>query len=308
MASPSPPPSSASNAIPRNPWNRNPQPIAAAATAAATPSAAPVLAEEPWPPLTVPQIAAGEAQPAAEAAFDPVPQPQPIPNRSPNPSGSRRGGRNSHYNHQRRNHGFFHHQHHQNRFPAPSFSPPPHHVRSPNPNLAFNPLPMPMPMQPPQQPVWVLMQTRDWGTMVSRAPLYQNGYGYNGYNDGVFAPPLYPHPMVAAHQQFPPMGPPAPVPGGPPAAPNRDVQLMEDIRRQIEYYFSEENLVKDAYLKQKMDEFGWVDLGLIGNFRKVAALTKDMEMIKSAMAASDVVQLEGDKIRTRYHWQRWTSK
>ncbi|KAJ6839665.1 la-related protein 1A isoform X2 [Iris pallida] len=299
-----------SNAAPRNPWTRNPPPTAAAtaSSSAAAPVAA-VLAEEPWPPLTAPQIAAEEAQPPPPppAVVAPVPPPPPPPNRHPNSSSNRRGGRHNHYNqnHHRRNQGLFHPNHHQNRFPATPFHPPPQHVRSPNPNLPFSPaLP---PMQPQQ--VWFQPPAppADWTMIVPRTPLYANGHGYM---DGGFAPPHVYHPMIGPHPQFPPMGPPAaqvpPVQGGPAGLPNQDAQLMEDIRRQIEYYFSEENLVKDAYLKQKMDECGWVDLGLIASFRKVAALTKDLEMIRSAMTVSHSVQLEGDKMRVRHDWQKWT--
>ena len=49
--------------------------------------------------------------------------------------------------------------------------------------------------------------------------------------------------------------------------------LEGDVRRQLqqqlEYYFSDENLVKDDFLRNHMDEAGFVDVSLIAGFRKV---------------------------------------
>ncbi|KAK8944067.1 hypothetical protein KSP40_PGU015513 [Platanthera guangdongensis] len=40
--------------------------------------------------------------------------------------------------------------------------------------------------------------------------------------------------------------------------------------KQIEYYFSVENLCKDEYLRKNMDEHGWVSIFLIADFRRVS--------------------------------------
>nr|KAJ0214793.1 hypothetical protein LSAT_V11C400212970 [Lactuca sativa] len=48
-----------------------------------------------------------------------------------------------------------------------------------------------------------------------------------------------------------------------------DPSLHARIVTQIDYYFSNENLVKDTYLRQNMDEQGWVPVSLIAGFKKV---------------------------------------
>ena len=37
-----------------------------------------------------------------------------------------------------------------------------------------------------------------------------------------------------------------------------DAQVAEQVRLQIEYYFSVDNLVKDVFLRSKMDDYGWI--------------------------------------------------
>ena len=36
------------------------------------------------------------------------------------------------------------------------------------------------------------------------------------------------------------------------------MQVAEQVRLQIEYYFSVDNLVKDVFLRAKMDDHGWI--------------------------------------------------
>ncbi|KAG8373617.1 hypothetical protein BUALT_Bualt11G0042900 [Buddleja alternifolia] len=50
--------------------------------------------------------------------------------------------------------------------------------------------------------------------------------------------------------------------------PMPDPQLPSKIVNQIDYYFSNENLVKDTFLRQNMDVEGWVSIKLIAGFKK----------------------------------------
>lgn len=84
-----------------------------------------------------------------------------------------------------------------------------------------------------------------------------------------------------------------------------DPQLHAKIVSQIEYYFSNENLVKDTYLRKNMDEQGWVSASLIANFKKVSYLTDNVQLILDAMRTSTVVEVQGDKIRKRDEWMKW---
>ena len=99
-----------------------------------------------------------------------------------------------------------------------------------------------------------------------------------------------------------------PLPGPPcePLSQPSDPQLHNKIVTQIDYYFSVDNLVKDTYLRQNMDEYGWVSIRLIAGFNKVKQLTDDMPMILSAVrTSSSMVEVSGDKVRRRCDWKRW---
>ncbi|KAI3784561.1 hypothetical protein L1987_43662 [Smallanthus sonchifolius] len=84
-----------------------------------------------------------------------------------------------------------------------------------------------------------------------------------------------------------------------------DPMLHARIVSQIDYYFSNDNLVKDIYLRKNMDEQGWVPVNLIAGFKKVLHLTDNIQLILDAMRASTMVEVQGDKIRRRNDWMRW---
>ncbi|TYI88779.1 hypothetical protein E1A91_D03G006900v1 [Gossypium mustelinum] len=84
-----------------------------------------------------------------------------------------------------------------------------------------------------------------------------------------------------------------------------DNQLHARIVNQIDYYFSNENLIKDTYLRQNMDDQGWVPIKLIAGFKKVSLLTDNIQLITDALQRSMVVEVQGDKVRKRTDWMRW---
>ncbi|KAL8211182.1 hypothetical protein R6Q57_005619 [Mikania cordata] len=103
---------------------------------------------------------------------------------------------------------------------------------------------------------------------------------------------------------------PIPMPFGAPLQPQvyyvaSDPLLNANIVSQIDYYFSNENLVKDIYLRQNMDKQGWVSASLIGGFKKVSSLTDNVQLILDVMRTSTVVEVQGDKIRRRNDWMKW---
>ena len=55
--------------------------------------------------------------------------------------------------------------------------------------------------------------------------------------------------------------------------------LDAQILKQVEYYFSEENLIRDEYLRKQMDHDGWVALNVIANFKRISALTTNTARI-----------------------------
>nr|KJB43282.1 hypothetical protein B456_007G191700 [Gossypium raimondii] len=88
------------------------------------------------------------------------------------------------------------------------------------------------------------------------------------------------YPELASQFYFIPAPPPESLRGVPfvapmppvlfPAPEPPDRQLHANIVNQIDYYFSDENLIKDTYLRQNMDDQGWVPIKLIAGFRKVS--------------------------------------
>ncbi|KAL5714524.1 hypothetical protein ACHQM5_016472 [Ranunculus cassubicifolius] len=84
-----------------------------------------------------------------------------------------------------------------------------------------------------------------------------------------------------------------------------ELSLSDKIRKQIEYYFSDENLERDFYLRGKMDEEGWVDVDLIAKFKRITYMTKDVSLILEALQDSNVVEINGEKIRRVGNWRKW---
>ncbi|GAB2282873.1 hypothetical protein Dimus_017407 [Dionaea muscipula] len=123
---------------------------------------------------------------------------------------------------------------------------------------------------------------------------------------GPVVPPEYPHlvyynTQVLSHfiTQMPPMFPPQD------ALPPQDSLLPEKIVKQIDYYFSNENLVKDTYLRKQMDIHGWVPISLIANFKRMKELTSNIQFILDSVVGSSVLEVQGDKIRRRHDWDKW---
>ncbi|KAE9592651.1 hypothetical protein Lal_00029091 [Lupinus albus] len=95
---------------------------------------------------------------------------------------------------------------------------------------------------------------------------------------------------------------------GPPSAmffPAEESPLTNVIVKQIDYYFSEANLVKDDFLKSHMDEQGWVPVTLIADFPRVKSLTDNIQVILDSMRTSIVVEVQGDKLRRRNEWKKY---
>ncbi|GAB2226257.1 hypothetical protein Drorol1_Dr00022058 [Drosera rotundifolia] len=87
--------------------------------------------------------------------------------------------------------------------------------------------------------------------------------------------------------------------------PPQDSFLPARIVQQMEYYFSNENLVKDTYLRSQMDGQGWVPISLISGFKKMTELTNNIQLIIDSVKVSSLVEVQGDKIRRRDDWDKW---
>lgn len=112
---------------------------------------------------------------------------------------------------------------------------------------------------------------------------------------------------VAAVPQFAPAALPAPAA---PPAPDLRVQL----RGQIEFYFSDENLAKDFYLRQQMSSEGYVPLITLSGFARVRQLapmndggTGIIGLLGQALQGSQRLEIDGSwtKVRRRGDWKKF---
>ncbi|KAH7882826.1 hypothetical protein F5I97DRAFT_1815133 [Phlebopus sp. FC_14] len=66
---------------------------------------------------------------------------------------------------------------------------------------------------------------------------------------------------------------------------------------QLEYYLSPQNLAQDYFLRQQMDNKGWIPISLLGSFNRVKYLTTDMDLVKEVLNSSSSVEVNGDWVR-----------
>lgn len=85
-----------------------------------------------------------------------------------------------------------------------------------------------------------------------------------------------------------------------------DPTLNERLRKQVEYYLSEENLMKDVFLRRKMDKEGYLPITLIASFHRMRSLTTDLAKVIDAIAASEELELLNRfKVRTKIEPTKW---
>ncbi|XP_042058281.1 la-related protein 1C-like isoform X1 [Salvia splendens] len=124
--------------------------------------------------------------------------------------------------------------------------------------------------------------------------LFPGQMGFNMESPFIYVPPMPPVIFPPANEN--------PLPN-PNLSPN---PLPNMIVNQIDYYFSDANLVKDPYLKSKMDDNGWVPISLVASFPRVQRLTNDVPLIvESLRHHSTAVEIQGDMIRRRNDWSLW---
>lgn len=76
-----------------------------------------------------------------------------------------------------------------------------------------------------------------------------------------------------------------------------------------EYYFSEDNLNRDFFLRRKMDAEGFIPVTLIASFHRVQALSSDIASVIEAIRESPTLDLVDDfKVRTKTDPTKWPIK
>ncbi|PON74068.1 Transcriptional repressor poly-beta-hydroxybutyrate-responsive [Parasponia andersonii] len=131
---------------------------------------------------------------------------------------------------------------------------------------------------------------------------------------GFMVAPSFPGPGSICYVPVPPPGAirgpppliiPYPVSPGAPVVPPETLVLKGNIVKQIEYYFSDENLQNDCYLISLMDDQGWVPISTIADFKRVKKMSTDIPFILDALQGSVTIEVQGDKIRRRDGWAKW---
>ncbi|XP_011169375.2 la protein homolog [Solenopsis invicta] len=76
--------------------------------------------------------------------------------------------------------------------------------------------------------------------------------------------------------------------------------LLAKIKAQVEYYFSNANMQRDKFLieQTKLDE-GWIPMSIMLNFKMLAALSKNANVILKALETSDLIEISEDKKKIR---------
>ncbi|XP_043703034.1 la-related protein 6A [Telopea speciosissima] len=94
----------------------------------------------------------------------------------------------------------------------------------------------------------------------------------------------------------------------PSSSSNEPVVLTDDLKdkiiKQVEYYFSDENLSTDKFLMShvKKDKEGFVPVALIASFRKMKKLVRDNSLIVDALQESTqlVLSSDGKKVKRKH--------
>nr|XP_040049409.1 la-related protein 4 isoform X1 [Gasterosteus aculeatus aculeatus] len=78
--------------------------------------------------------------------------------------------------------------------------------------------------------------------------------------------------------------------------------LRECLKKELEFYFSRENLSKDLYLMSQMDSDQFVPIWTIASMEGIKVLTTDMDLILDVLRSSPMVQVDekGEKVRPNH--------
>ncbi|KAG7035798.1 La-related protein 1A, partial [Cucurbita argyrosperma subsp. argyrosperma] len=134
----------------------------------------------------------------------------------------------------------------------------------------------------------------------SPAPGFMVGPSFPGHGPMYYVP--VPHPDAIGR---PPHFIPHPLNPRASMLPPEMLALRANIVKQIEYYFSDENLKNDHYLISLMNDHGWVPISAIAEFKRVKKMSTDIPFILDSLHSSAIVEVQGDKVRRRDEWLKW---
>jgi len=86
-------------------------------------------------------------------------------------------------------------------------------------------------------------------------------------------------------------------------------ELRDKVIKQVEFYFSDANILKDAFLLKhvRRNKQGYVSIKLITSFKKVKSLTKDYRVVAYSLRQSDELEVndEGKKVKRKNPLPDW---
>ncbi|KAG2152745.1 hypothetical protein DEU56DRAFT_775768 [Suillus clintonianus] len=103
-----------------------------------------------------------------------------------------------------------------------------------------------------------------------------------------------------------------PVNGAPPIPmPQSTLAFPQDPTRsyllgQLEYYLSPQNMAQDFFLRQRMDDQGWIPISLIASFNRVQKFTTEIQLVHDVLNLSSLTEVKGEYVRmAREQWKQF---
>ena len=81
------------------------------------------------------------------------------------------------------------------------------------------------------------------------------------------------------------------------------MMVMARLVAQVTFYFSEDNLSTDSYMRGQMDQEHYLPIAEIASWRRVQAITRtignNIEIVTQALRACPNAEVEGSRVRPR---------
>lgn len=75
---------------------------------------------------------------------------------------------------------------------------------------------------------------------------------------------------------------------------------------QLEYYLSPQNMAQDFFLRQRMDDQGWIPISLIASFNRVKKLTTEVHLVRDVLKLSSLTEVKGEYVRmAKDQWKQF---
>ena len=82
--------------------------------------------------------------------------------------------------------------------------------------------------------------------------------------------------------------------------------VIDALQKQMEYYFSAENLQGDFFMRCKMDRQGYLPVALLSTFNRVQIMTRDVQAVVEAIQNSPLLELkDGVMVRPVTNAEKW---